>query len=56
MKRRADSTTELLTDIRTAIAQIQAGYGITNRRAKVELRKRFTSVKVDVSELTSPGA
>jgi len=32
---------ELLTDVRTAVAQIESGHGISNREAKAELRKRF---------------
>jgi prevent-host-death family protein len=32
---------ELLTDVRTAVAQIEAGKAISNRQAKAELRKRF---------------
>jgi antitoxin YefM len=32
---------ELLRDVRTAIKQIDAGKGITNREAKAELRRRF---------------
>jgi len=33
---------ELLSDVRTAVAQIESGHGISNREAKAELRKRFT--------------
>jgi prevent-host-death family protein len=33
---------ELLSDIRSAVQQIEAGEGVTNRRAKAELRRRFT--------------
>ena len=32
---------ELLTDVRTAVAQIESGQGISNRDAKAELRRRF---------------
>jgi len=32
---------ELLSDVRTAVAQIESGHGISNREAKAELRKRF---------------
>ena len=32
---------ELLRDVRTAVEQIEAGKGISNRDAKAELRKRF---------------
>jgi prevent-host-death family protein len=32
---------ELLRDVRTAVKQIEAGKGMTNRDAKVELRRRF---------------
>lgn len=32
---------ELLSDVRTAVAQIDAGQGISNRDAQAELRKRF---------------
>jgi prevent-host-death family protein len=32
---------ELLSDVRTAIAQIEAGQGVSNRNAKAELRRRF---------------
>lgn len=32
---------ELLTDVRTAVAQIEAGEGISDRAAKAELRRRF---------------
>jgi antitoxin YefM len=32
---------ELLSDVRTAIQQIESGQGISNRDAKAELRKRF---------------
>jgi antitoxin YefM len=34
---------ELLRDVQTAVQQIAAGEGITNRDAKKELRKRFGS-------------
>ena len=33
---------ELLSDVRTAVAQIDAGQAISNRNAKAELRRRFT--------------
>jgi prevent-host-death family protein len=33
---------ELLSDVRTAVAQIEAGQGVSNRSAKAELRRRFT--------------
>ena len=33
---------ELLTDVRTAVAQIDSGQGISNRQAKAELRRRLT--------------
>lgn len=32
---------ELLRDVREAIKQIEAGKVISNRKAKVELRRRF---------------
>jgi antitoxin YefM len=32
---------ELLSDVRTAVQQIEAGQGISNRDAKAELRRRF---------------
>ncbi len=32
---------ELLSDVRTAIQQIEAGAAISNRDAKAELRRRF---------------
>lgn len=32
---------ELLSDVRTAIQQIDAGEGLSNREAKAELRRRF---------------
>ena len=32
---------ELLSDVRTAIRQIDAGEGLSNREAKAELRRRF---------------
>jgi prevent-host-death family protein len=32
---------ELLRDVRTAIKQIDAGKGLTNKEAKAELRRRF---------------
>jgi prevent-host-death family protein len=32
---------ELLSDVRTAMRQIDAGEGISNRDAKAELRRRF---------------
>ncbi|HEX7149977.1 MAG TPA: type II toxin-antitoxin system Phd/YefM family antitoxin [Thermoanaerobaculia bacterium] len=32
---------ELLTDVRTATEQIEAGQGVSNREAKATLRKRF---------------
>jgi prevent-host-death family protein len=33
---------ELLSDVRTAIQQIEAGEAVSNRAAKAELRKRFS--------------
>lgn len=33
---------ELLRDVRTAVEQIEAGKGISNRSAKAELRSRFS--------------
>jgi antitoxin YefM len=33
---------DLLSDVRTAIQQIDAGQAISNRDAKVELRRRFS--------------
>ncbi len=33
---------ELLSDLRTAIRQIENGQGVSNRDAKAELRRRFT--------------
>ena len=35
------SEIELLRDVRTAVEQLDAGDGVTNRSAKAELRKRF---------------
>jgi len=32
---------QLLCDVRTAVEQIEAGKGISNRAAKAELRRRF---------------
>jgi len=32
---------DLLRDVRTAIQQIDAGQGVSNRAAKAELRRRF---------------
>ena len=32
---------ELLSDVRTAVRQIDAGEGLCNRDAKAELRRRF---------------
>lgn len=32
---------ELLSDVRTAIQQIESGQGLSNRAAKAELRRRF---------------
>ena len=32
---------ELLRDVRTAVKQIEAGKGVSNREAKAELRRRF---------------
>lgn len=32
---------ELLSDVRTAIQQIEAGHAVSNRDAKAELRRRF---------------
>ena len=32
---------ELLTDVRTAVQQIDGGEGVSNRDAKAELRRRF---------------
>jgi hypothetical protein len=34
---------ELLSDVRTATLQIEAGQGLSNRDAKAELRKRFSN-------------
>jgi hypothetical protein len=33
---------EVLSDIRTAVGQIDDGKGVSNRAAKAELRRRFT--------------
>jgi prevent-host-death family protein len=33
---------ELLGDVRTAIQQIEAGEGVSNRNAQAELRRRFS--------------
>jgi len=33
---------ELLSDVRTAMEQLAAGQGVSNRAAEAELRKRFT--------------
>jgi hypothetical protein len=33
---------ELLSDVRTAIQQIESGQGTSNREAKAELRRRFS--------------
>jgi antitoxin YefM len=33
---------ELLSDVRTAIGQIESGEAVSNRDAKAELRKRFS--------------
>lgn len=33
---------EVLSDIRTAVRQVEDGKGISNREAKAELRRRFT--------------
>jgi len=33
---------ELLSDVRTAVQQIENGQGVSNRDAKAELRRRFT--------------
>jgi prevent-host-death family protein len=33
---------ELLSDVRTAIQQIEAGEGVSNRNAQAELRRRFS--------------
>jgi prevent-host-death family protein len=33
---------EVLSDVRTAIQQIDAGQGVSNSEAKAELRRRFT--------------
>jgi len=33
---------ELLSDVRTAVRQIENGQGVSNRDAKAELRRRFT--------------
>ncbi len=35
------SEVELLRDVRTAVDQLDAGEGLTDRTAKAELRKRF---------------
>jgi prevent-host-death family protein len=32
---------EMLTDVRTAVEQIESGQGLSNRAAKAELRRRF---------------
>jgi prevent-host-death family protein len=32
---------DLLRDIHTAVQQLDAGHGVTNRNAKAELRRRF---------------
>ena len=32
---------ELLTDVRTAVAQLEAGQGVSNDDAQAELRRRF---------------
>ena len=32
---------ELLRDVRTSVSQIEAGQGISNEKAKAELRRRF---------------
>jgi antitoxin YefM len=32
---------ELLTDVRTAVAQIDSGQGVSSRQAKAELRRRL---------------
>ena len=34
---------ELLSDVRTAMNQLESGQGVSNRGAKAELRKRFAS-------------
>lgn len=33
---------ELLSDVRTAMQQIESGQGVSNRDAKAQLRRRFT--------------
>ncbi|HEY0159217.1 MAG TPA: type II toxin-antitoxin system Phd/YefM family antitoxin [Thermoanaerobaculia bacterium] len=33
---------DLLSDVRTALQQIEAGEGVSNRAAKAELRSRFS--------------
>lgn len=33
---------DLLRDVRTAVEQIEAGEGVSNRDAKAELRRRFS--------------
>jgi len=33
---------DLLSDVRTAIHELEAGHAISNRDAKAELRRRFT--------------
>lgn len=38
---------ELLRDVRTAVQEIEAGKGISNREAKAELRRRFVQLRVD---------
>jgi prevent-host-death family protein len=32
---------DLLTDVRTAVAQLEAGQGVSNEDAQAELRRRF---------------
>lgn len=33
---------ELLSDVRTALQQLEAGHAVSNRDAKAELRRRFS--------------
>jgi antitoxin YefM len=33
---------DLLSDVRTAVQEIEAGQGVPNREAKAELRRRFS--------------
>jgi hypothetical protein len=38
---RAHTAELLLTDVRTAVAQLEAGQGVSNEDAQAELRRRF---------------